>query len=332
MNNCDSCDGSFRNDPNKIICDGNCRQSFHAACVNFSAEGLLCYREMPNLQWFCDNCIIQARSVNVSFPQFDKFNSAAALPTSSPFELRRSLIAAKSRRKHKHSRNQVPNTKSKSDNSDFLVTRPPSVKRGNTRAKGSIIRSPLANVQPRDHIAESKGMNELIPLATSMNDRSDVTQTKTQRKADVSKVTLNEPLKPQTPSVRSVTSSPTKELTKSPVAVRVCTEIVNSVVQPQTDSIHSPDAAAPCETRKSAYVSNFDPSITEENVVNYLLRENVISRAEDVSCKILVSPYVDMDSISFVSFKITVSSEMYDSVVNRKLWPEHIVVREFVKH
>src|ERR1700704_1029884 len=108
MNNCTSCGDCFRNDhPNKIICDGNCRQSFHADCVNFSKEALLCYREMPNLQCFCDSCIIQARSSNISSPLFNKFNSTAVIPTSSPSSVQCSVIAAKSKRNR--NRNSIPN-------------------------------------------------------------------------------------------------------------------------------------------------------------------------------------------------------------------------------
>lgn len=38
MNNCAVCDGCFRNERNKIICDGICRQCFHAECANFSKK------------------------------------------------------------------------------------------------------------------------------------------------------------------------------------------------------------------------------------------------------------------------------------------------------
>lgn len=78
-------------------------------------------------------------------------------------------------------------------------------------------------------------------------------------------------------------------------------------------------------------MSKFHPSVTEKDVVDHLLSKDIITSADDVSCKILVSPNVNLESVSFVSFKITVRSKIFHSVVNSKLWPKGVIVREFVK-
>ena len=284
MNNCAVCDGGFRNGhPNKIICDGVCRQSFHAECANFSKDALLCYREMPNLQWFCDGCIIQTRSCNVSSPRFNNFNSTSSSPC-----VQRTLIAAKNMRRR--NRNAV---KSSNNSSVFLVTRSANVVNEATKANDSVSNSTSAN---------EKQAESLLVKSPSVYG---------------------------TPTAGS--SPSTDVLSKKSVTAQVSAEVESPTVRPRYDSMGSPNISTPSERHKVVYVSNFHPSITEKNVVNYLLQKNVISSAEDVSCKILLSPYVDINSVSFVSFRITVNSKNFHSIVNSKLWPEDVVVREFMK-
>lgn len=319
MNNCIVCDDGFRNDnPNKIICDGICRQSFHAECVNFSKNSLLCYREMPNLQWLCDGCIIQTCSSNVSSPPFNKFNSTVVIPTSSPSYIQRSLIAAK------RNRNPFPNAKPK-NSSVFLVTRSPNVEHDSRNANDSV-----NEMQAENNLVKSPGANGLNSLIASVTTQSDVAQPKSQHKSADIKETLEEPLELENPPANS--SSFAEVLTKSSIAEPVPAEVKNSTIQPQNDLLQSQRIGSPpSETHKVVYVSNFHPSVTEKEVVNYLLRKNIITSAEQVSCKKLVSPNVNMDSVSFVSFKVTVSSKIFHSVVKGKLWPEGVIAREFVK-
>lgn len=111
MNNRTVCDDCFQNDnPNRVICDGICRRPFHADCANFSKNALMYYREMPNLQWFCDSCI-QTRSsnfmaanvkecahevlrhLNGSSTLFNDFNSNVINSMSSPLYIQHPLIA-----------------------------------------------------------------------------------------------------------------------------------------------------------------------------------------------------------------------------------------------
>lgn len=301
MNNCAVCDGCFRNDnPDKVICDGICRQSFHAECANFSKNALLCYREMPNLQWFCDGCIMQIRSSNVTSP-FNNFNSAVVFPTSSPSYVQRSFINAK------RNRNSYPNVKPK-ENPVLLATGSPKFEHGNRKVNSSMCNSSSVNeMQPKNCLVKSPGTNGSIQTTSVIN------------KADA-----DHP-KPQQNSFAEV-------LTKSSTAESTPIEVKDSTIQPQNDLMKPQRIASPrSETFKVAYVSNFHPSVTEEEVVEYLLQNNIIASVEDVLCKKLVSPNVNIDSVSFVSFKITCNFEIFRSVVNSELWPEKVVVREFVK-
>ena len=320
MNNCTVCDCSFRNDnPNKIICDGICRQSFHAECVNFSKNTLLCYREMPNLQWLCDCCIIQTRSSNVSSPSFNKFNSTVVNSTSSPSNVQHSLIAAKCKRNRNSFQNAKPNPV-------FLVTRSPNVERDIRNTNESVSSSPSVNeMQPENLLVKRPGANGSNELTTSR-----IIQSMSQNNFANSKQTLKEPSELKTPPANSTSFADV--LTKSSMAEPEPAEYQSSTIQPQNDSIQSQRIiSSPSVTQKVVYVSHFHPSVTEDEVVNYLLRKNIITSAEDVTCKKLVSPWVNMDSVSFVSFKIAVSTKIFDSVVKGELWPEGVIAREFVK-
>lgn len=313
MNNCTLCDDGFRNNnPNKIICDGICRQVFHAECVNFNKDALLQYRQMPNLQWFCDSCIIQIRSCNVSSPLLNKFNSTV-VPTSSPFYVQRSLPTAN--RKRKPIQSAKPTT-----SSVFLVTKSPTVK------------SDLSSLQlkyvtmPENQSLNSPCATGSHPMTTPVINQSDVAQPEPKDNTADFKEALTEPL--GNPSANS--SSFAEVLTTSSIAEKVSAREKGSPIKPRKESTQQRSIVSPIETNRIAYVSNFHPSTTEEEVINYLLLKNVISSIEDVSCKKLVSSNVDLDTVSFVSFKVTIRSELFHAVVNSKLWPDKVIVREFV--
>lgn len=324
MNNCTVCDDGFRNDnPNKIICDGICRQVFHAECVNFNKDALLQYRQIPNLQWFCDNCIIQVRlptsSSNVSSPLFSKLNSTV-VPTSSPFYVQRSLPAANHKRKPRPS--PKPTT-----SSVFLLTKSPTVKRNVKKANDWISLPPFKDVIGPGHKSlNSPCTNGTHPITKPVTNQSDVDQPKPKYDTENFKETLTE--LSENPSANS--SSFAEVLTKSSSAEQVSTRVKGSPIEPEKDLSQLQSIASTIETHKIAYVSNLHPSVTEEEIVNYLLLNNVISSTEDVSCKKLISRNVDLDTVSFVSFKVTVRSDLFHAVVNSKLWPDKVVAREFV--
>lgn len=325
MNNCTVCDDGFRNDnPNKIICDGICRQVFHAECVNFNNDALLQYRQIPNLQWFCDNCIIQVRSPtsssNVSSHLFSKLNSTVVVPTSSPFYVQRSLPAANPKRKPRPS--AKPTTSSVS-----LVNKSPTVKSNIKKANDLISLPPFKNViGPVHKSLNSPCTNGSHPITTPVTNQSDVDQPKPKCDTENFEETLTEPS--ENPSANS--SSFAEVLTKSSIAEKVSARVKGSPFEPEKDLFRLQSIASKIETHKIAYVSNLHPSVTEEEIVNYLLLNNVISSTEDVSCKKLVARNVDLDTVSFVSFKVTVRSDLFHAVVNSKLWPDRVVVREFV--
>lgn len=240
-----------------------------------------------------------------------------SMPASSPSYVQRSLIAAK----RKRNRNPFPNAK-RNNGSVSLVNRSPKFDHDISNVSGS-----MNEVQPENNFVKSPDTNGSNPLITTEFTQSDVAQSRTQDKSADYKGTLKEPSELKTPPAKS--SSFAEVLTKSSIAKTVSG---NSTIQPQNDSIQSPrtTTSSPFDTLKVLYVSKLHPSTTEEDIVNYLLRNNVIKSAEEASCKMLVSPGVNIGMLSFISFKITVSSKLFDSMFKAEVWPKDVIFREFV--
>lgn len=343
------CDECFDH-PNKVICDGICRRSFHAECVNFSEAALLCYREMPNLQWFCDGCIFQTRSLNVSSPPFSKVNSTIALITSSPYPVERSQIAVNRHRKsfphaqpnrrrpvilpnrshsaEEHIGNADHSMRSPSVNvklkpkTENRVMKSPVTNRSNQLAISEITKSDVDQLSPSVNVKQVENCLVETPASNGSNLLTAMTLLIAKSDVDVAQS------RPQHNSIDDTVKDPL-ERTKMSANSSSFAEVLNNS---STGQIQSQRTVSPSrETHKVVYVSNFETSVTEEQIVNYLVRKNVITSAQDVSCKILVSPSVDISTVSFVSFKITVGSKAFDSIVKSEWWPDGIVAREFVK-
>lgn len=103
------------------------------------------YRETPNLQWFCDSCIIQSRSFDVSSPQFNNFNSTAFIPTSLFYCAQGTLIAAKSKPRNRN-RRPIANAGSNDNSSVSLGTQSANAKRDAAKSDGLISSSPSARM------------------------------------------------------------------------------------------------------------------------------------------------------------------------------------------
>lgn len=363
MNNCTACNDCFRNDSrNKVICDGICRQAFHAECVNFNKDALLHYREMPNLKWLCDTCIIHSSNVSyASSRRFNEFNSTVFARTSSPSYVRSSLPAVN--RKNKTNRGVKPAT-----SSGFLVKKHPKVNRYINNANDSFSPPSKHQMRSENQTVKTTDADKSSPPIASVNSRSDVACVKPNHTENFEVESENEVVQsrgvvdanPPTASVTSQSdiaqpkplhnrvdgmethketseikksSSFAEILTKSPISKPAPAGVTNVLVKPQSDSTQSRRILSPppSEAPKVAYVTRVHRDTTEEEIVNSLLEKNVITSAKDVSCVKLISSHVDLNTVSFVSFMISGSSDLFHSITKDKFWPGDILAREFVK-
>jgi hypothetical protein len=81
---------------------------------------------------------------------------------------------------------------------------------------------------------------------------------------------------------------------------------------------------------KSIYLSQLDPSTEPKDIIEYLMDSKVIDSDKLIKCIKLVSPKVNSDTFTYVSFKLDVPMDLYDKLVLPAIWPKSVAVREFV--
>lgn len=80
--------------------------------------------------------------------------------------------------------------------------------------------------------------------------------------------------------------------------------------------------------KKWVHISSFKPSVTEEDVINYVVNRTSIVK-EHLSCYKLVKKDTPLDEIRFANFKLGVMSSQYDQLFNPSLWQSNVRVRPF---
>lgn len=81
---------------------------------------------------------------------------------------------------------------------------------------------------------------------------------------------------------------------------------------------------------KALWVSRFKPDVSNEEVANYITTSTPINDKERIAVHKLVKKDADLSTLKFVSFKIEMSAEDLDILNDSSLWPEDVLVREFV--
>lgn len=82
---------------------------------------------------------------------------------------------------------------------------------------------------------------------------------------------------------------------------------------------------------KSIWVSGFHPETTTEELDEHIITNTEVKEKTKFRCSKLVKKEQDTSKMTFVSFKIDVSPEDYDTIANPEVWPHSINIREFIK-
>lgn len=83
---------------------------------------------------------------------------------------------------------------------------------------------------------------------------------------------------------------------------------------------------------KHLYVSRLDPSTSAEQVVEYICKKVEHCKAADLVCRnLLKKDRSSEQSLTFISFKIAVPAKFFDSVSDPSIWPQNVLVREFIQ-
>lgn len=85
------------------------------------------------------------------------------------------------------------------------------------------------------------------------------------------------------------------------------------------------------EFSKSLRVAGLHPSVTVEQLSDYIMKNTPLSDASKFDCMMLVKKGQDLNDLTYVSAKIDVLQEDFDGMLNLDLWPNYVTVREFVR-
>lgn len=82
---------------------------------------------------------------------------------------------------------------------------------------------------------------------------------------------------------------------------------------------------------KSVWVSGFHPDTTIEELEQHIVAHTAIKEVLKFKCTKLIKKDQDITKMSFVSFKIDVSPDDFETLASPDIWPQRIKVREFIR-
>lgn len=85
------------------------------------------------------------------------------------------------------------------------------------------------------------------------------------------------------------------------------------------------------ELPNSIYVSRLETSVTSENLIGYIKQQIPSLNVKHVAAHILVPKDKDLESLSFVSFRLRCTSDLFDQLSSPDFWPNHVCIGEFVE-
>lgn len=82
---------------------------------------------------------------------------------------------------------------------------------------------------------------------------------------------------------------------------------------------------------KSLRVAGLDPSVTVDELCDYIMNNTSLTDKSRFDCTMLVKKGQDLSTFTYISAKVDVSSDDFDRLMNMDLWPNYVTVREFVR-
>lgn len=81
---------------------------------------------------------------------------------------------------------------------------------------------------------------------------------------------------------------------------------------------------------KSIHVSRIDKSVSLDMINDYIAQNSQLKPSDDFRCTLLVKKDKDINSLSFISYKIDVNSVHFAELIDVNFWPEGAYIREFI--
>ena len=82
---------------------------------------------------------------------------------------------------------------------------------------------------------------------------------------------------------------------------------------------------------KAIWISRLTPTETTENITEYIVSNTSVTDKSKFTVHKLVKKDRELSTLRFVSFKIEVNQDEFDVLIKEDIWPEEVMVREFLK-
>lgn len=82
---------------------------------------------------------------------------------------------------------------------------------------------------------------------------------------------------------------------------------------------------------KSIWISGVHPETENDVIEDYIVRNTIITDKTKFKCTKLIKKDQDLSKMSFISFKIDVSPDDFNVLMNEEIWPSNVKIREFIK-
>lgn len=82
---------------------------------------------------------------------------------------------------------------------------------------------------------------------------------------------------------------------------------------------------------KSVRISGLHPSVSVDQLSEYIAENTPLTDKSKFSCQMLVKKDEDLSIYTFISFKVDVEPEEFESVMNLSYWPNYVTIRENIR-
>lgn len=81
---------------------------------------------------------------------------------------------------------------------------------------------------------------------------------------------------------------------------------------------------------KSIYVSRLETTVTSDDVVNYIKQQIPEINVKHISAHMLVVKDKNLEELTFISFRLRCTDELFEQLRSADFWPEHVSIGDFV--
>lgn len=83
--------------------------------------------------------------------------------------------------------------------------------------------------------------------------------------------------------------------------------------------------------QKSIYISRLETSVTAEKITNYIKTKEPALNEKDFLLRMLVKKEQKLDELTFISYRLACTEELYTKFMDSSFWPEHVMIGEFIE-